>query len=231
MNKSTVFSYFNRVKMPCFSLSSVPTFMKKMRNIQPIVGGHYYHIYNRGISGQKIFLEKKNYSFFLEKFKEYTSKVANILAYTLLEDHFHALVYVKEDKHNEVKGSCLQVPNHPDFCRQMTHFFTIYVQSFNKQYQRKGSLFVSPFRRKLIESDLYLGSVMFYIHANAEHHGYIDDFRDWPYSSYGQIVDGQSELIDTAWIYEWFGSRGNFIKFHTSNQKLMTERKWVIEPK
>ncbi|HMH32789.1 MAG TPA: hypothetical protein VK543_07150 [Puia sp.] len=190
-----------------------------MRHIQPILEGHYYHIYNRGINGTDIFLEKKNYFYFLEKFEEYTSKVAYVRAYCLLKNHFHALVYVKENT----------MEKKLDFSKQLGCFFNAYAQAFNKQYGRKGSLFTSPFRRKLIESELYISSVIFYIHANAQHHGFVTDFREWPYSSYPQIIDGSSTLINSSWLFDWFGDKRMFIRFHENNKVLMEESQWVLE--
>jgi len=198
-----------------------------MRNIQPILEGRYFHIYNRGVNGESIFRDNKDYFFFIEKLEEYVKKVATIHAYCLLRNHFHILVYIKENatepKRDGKAGITL------DFSKQLGYFFNKYAQAFNRRHERKGSLFTSPFRRKLIESDLYISSVIFYIHANAQHHGFVTDFREWPYSSYPQIIDGGSTLINPSWLFDWFGDKKMFIRFHESNKVLMEESQWVLE--
>jgi len=198
-----------------------------MRNIEPVVEGNYYHIYNRGIDGEPIFRENSNYLYFLRKYEEYISGVADTLAYSLLRDHFHALVFVK---HNVfVKRSDQQGDIKLDFSKQLGHFLNGYAQAYNRKYHRAGSLFESPFRRKIIKEDLYLGSVMFYIHANAQHHGLVKDFRAWSFSSYSLLANDQPTLANCKWMRDWFGSRENFIRFHNANYKLMNSKTWVLE--
>ena len=58
-------------------------------NLQPITEGNYFHIYNRGVNGENIFKEEKNYYFFLAQYKKYCAPVFETLAYALLKNHFH----------------------------------------------------------------------------------------------------------------------------------------------
>lgn len=41
--------------------------------------GQYYHVYNRGNNKENIFIEEKNYNYFLEKVKKYILPIADIL--------------------------------------------------------------------------------------------------------------------------------------------------------
>ncbi|HET6555917.1 MAG TPA: hypothetical protein VFG54_01295, partial [Prolixibacteraceae bacterium] len=56
---------------------------------------HLYHLYNRGNNSQKIFYNRENYLFFLKKIKLYVLPYADILAWVLMPNHFHIMVYVK----------------------------------------------------------------------------------------------------------------------------------------
>ena len=58
--------------------------------------GELYHIYNRGNNRDKIFYSHRNYVFFLEKVNTYVSPYADILAWCLMPNHFHLMVYVRE---------------------------------------------------------------------------------------------------------------------------------------
>ena len=60
--------------------------------------GYYYHIYNRGNNSKKIFYKKENYLFFIEKMKEYLSPFVSIIAWCLLPNHFHFVVFVHRDR-------------------------------------------------------------------------------------------------------------------------------------
>ena len=55
---------------------------------------HIYHIYNRGNNSQRIFFNRDNYLFFLKKVKRYIYPYADILAWCLMPNHFHLMVYV-----------------------------------------------------------------------------------------------------------------------------------------
>jgi putative transposase len=55
---------------------------------------HIYHIYNRGNNSQKVFFNRENYLFFLQKIKKYITPFADILAWCLMPNHFHIMVYV-----------------------------------------------------------------------------------------------------------------------------------------
>lgn len=58
-----------------------------------------YHVFNRGINGINIFIEDKNYTYFLEKYDKYLSPIADTFAYCLLKNHFHiALKIISTEK-------------------------------------------------------------------------------------------------------------------------------------
>ena len=56
---------------------------------------HIYHIYNRGNNSQNIFFTRDNYLFFLEKIRKHILPYADVLAWCLMPNHFHLMVYVK----------------------------------------------------------------------------------------------------------------------------------------
>ena len=55
----------------------------------PFYTNQYYHIYNRGNNGEKIFYSPANYTFFLKRFAHYFSDSAEALAYCLLPNHLN----------------------------------------------------------------------------------------------------------------------------------------------
>lgn len=55
-----------------------------------------YHIFNRGNNGENIFIEDKNYYYFLGLLKKHILPIADIYAYCLLKNHFHLLLKIKD---------------------------------------------------------------------------------------------------------------------------------------
>ena len=55
-----------------------------------------YHIYNQGNNRQKIFFTRENYLFFLNKIKMHILPHADIVAWCLMPNHFHLMIYVKD---------------------------------------------------------------------------------------------------------------------------------------
>ena len=55
---------------------------------------HIYHIYNRGNNSQRVFFNRNNYLFFLEKVKQYVLPYSDVLAWCLMPTHFHLMVFV-----------------------------------------------------------------------------------------------------------------------------------------
>lgn len=146
-------------------------------NIQPVTEGQYFHIYNRGVNGENIFKEKGNYYLFLERYRFYCSDILQTLAYCLLKNHFHLLVYVKENvevPRRDGKDRLFKL----NASKQLGHLFNSYAQSVNKMYNRTGPLFESPFERKLVDDEQYIMSMIWYCHRNPLHHGFVDDLRD-----------------------------------------------------
>jgi putative transposase len=58
--------------------------------------GHIYHIYNQGNNHHKIFFQRENYLFFLKKIHEHILPYCDVIAWCLMPNHFHLMVYVRE---------------------------------------------------------------------------------------------------------------------------------------
>ncbi len=100
-----------------------------------------YHIYNQGNNKIKIFYHQWNYIFFKEKIRVYILPYADILAWALLPNHFHLLVYLKE-----VEITHRVTPSHPvSKTRTLNDSIAImlrsYTRAINKETKRSGSLF------------------------------------------------------------------------------------------
>ena len=193
--------------------------------IEALEPGNYYHIYNRGNNGDKIFFEDANYTYFLQLYKKYISPVANTLAWCLMRNHFHFLVYLKEEleiNRLDFKYSTRSEVSLIDPSRQLSHLFNAYTQAINKKYSRTGSLFEKPFERKRITSEDYLKKLIFYIHNNPVHHSISDKISSYPWTSYHEFLREEDIIVKRTEVIELFADLENFKKYH--------QKEHIIEP-
>ena len=195
--------------------------------IQPLIEGNYFHIYNRGVNGEDIFKEERNYYYFLEQYKTYCSAVFDTMAYALLKNHFHLFVYIKEN---------VQVPRYDgkgtvklNASKQLSHFFNSYAQSINKSSHRTGSLFESPFERKLVNDNSYFTDMIFYCHYNPQLHGFVKNFKEWKFTSYHNILANNESICASKKVLDWFGDAIAFEKAHEGRHEGRRENRFLIE--
>lgn len=177
----------------------------------PLQSGCYYHIYNRGNNKENIFREPRNYNYFLLLWKKYIEPVSLTFAYSLQPNHFHFLIFIKENI-EEIKIS-----------KAFSNCFNAYAKSINKAYNRTGSLFQERFGRKYISDEKYFAEIIFYIHTNSQMHGITDDFTTYSYSSYLSLLSDKPTLLQREEVIDWFGSKKEFINFHKSNMEITIE--------
>jgi putative transposase len=210
---------------------------------EPLAYGRYYHIYNRGNNGENLFVEPRNYPYFLQQYAKHIRPVAATYAYCLLPNHFHLLIrtYTPEEQeayHQSVQigsiskiepisettpkiGSISKIDpisraifKQREPSRAFNNPFIAYSRALNKAVQRTGALFESPFGRKPIDNDSYLICLAVYIHRNPQRHGLTADFCDWSWSSYKAIISSQPIKLERDDVLTWFGGRDNFIEAH-----------------
>ena len=183
-----------------------------MTKPEPLQYGHFYHIYNRGNNGEILFREERNYPYFLKLYANYIEPMAETYAYCLMGNHFHLLVRFKPEDCQSSKDwqSCSQV----HASRAFSNLFSTYTKAFNKSYQRTGSLFEKPFRRKLVDNDRYFTTLVVYIHRNPQKHAFTTDFRKWPYSSYAAVLSARPTRVQRDAVLDWFGGRIGYEELH-----------------
>lgn len=161
----------------------------------------YYHVYNRSVGKDKLFFNDENYKYFLKRYSYYLNDKLATYAFCLLPNHFHLLVKPKL--------------NNPEIIiESFRKFFISYSMSINKQQNRKGNLFQSNFKRKIIDNEDYLLQIVYYIHTNPRHHKKTNDCLNYKYSSYKKIIGNQKTRLEKRELLNWFQTKENFIKYH-----------------
>jgi putative transposase len=149
--------------------------------------GTCYHLFNRGNNRENIFPSRDCYPLFLHLYTYHIAPFVETYAYCLLRNHYHLLVRVRSESEilrwlgrSRIEEKKLRLlPS-----RHFSNFFNAYAKKINLIFHRTGSLFQHPFRRVVVGDDRQLRTVIAYIHQNPERHRLVEDYRDWPFSSY-----------------------------------------------
>ena len=190
--------------------------------------GEFYHIFNRALDNQPIFVNKRDCQrfvdvlFFYQKnpqirfshfinlplkereniFKQLNKnkKIVGILAFVLMPNHFHFLVQQKEEN-----GISL-------FLSRVTNSYTRY---YNIKYKRKGDLFESVFKAVRVETEEQLIHLSRYIHINPVVSFFIDekDLISYTFSSFSEYLKGRSLLLDLEPVLNHFKNPQDYKKF------------------
>jgi hypothetical protein len=177
----------------------------------PLEHGFYYHIFNRGNNHENIFPQQRNYQYFMELWWKHIYPIADTLAFGLLRNHFHASVFVKYKE--DLKDTKLKDPS-----QYFANFFNAYSRGVNNAIGRSGALFERPFERILITDEAYLMRLIVYIHQNPQKHKFVEDFRDWPYTSYTELLGTKETRLKRDKVLELFGGRDGLVRYHQEIQ-------------
>jgi len=200
--------------------------------------GEIYHIYNHANGSDNLFLEDRNYNYFLDKVIIHLLPVAEIYAYCLMPNHFHLVTGIRETKEIETRLNLrivtvgLDVEERKLFVEKkiskaFSNLFSSYTQSFNKLYNRKGSLFMPNFKNNLIEGDLEFCKIVHYTHANPVHHGFVRALDEWKYSSYKSMLSFKNTNLERKYVLDRFDGVKGFQDYHT--QPIDLKMKWANE--
>jgi len=119
-----------------------------------------FHIYNRGNNRDLVFYSRRNYLFFLEKIKTYILPYGDVIAWCLMPNHFHLMVYVNEVELNLLNG-IIACPTSNIVVKKRTLNQSIsimlrsYTNAIQKQEARTGALFQEETKAVLLTDSLH----------------------------------------------------------------------------
>jgi putative transposase len=189
-----------------------------------------YHIYNKSIANEEIFNYKRsidraldliNFCRFIQELRysrfkllpgeireEYYNKMlkkpplVEIYAYSIMPTHYHILL--KQLQENGIASF-------------ISKFQNAFAKYFNKKNNRKGGLFIRPFKAKRIASDELFLHVSRYIHLNPVTSYLInfDNLVNDQRSSFSYYLDSKhvNKLINTKLASSLVGSKNKYKKF------------------
>ncbi|HEY3371512.1 MAG TPA: hypothetical protein VGK10_11720 [Prolixibacteraceae bacterium] len=178
----------------------------------------YYHIWNQGNNRDNLFYSSHNYEYFIRLYAEHLDPVVETYAFCLLPNHFHLLVRTKYWVQQNDETTQKEKMNPVSLAFQ--RFFAAYSQAINVQERRTGSLFQKPFKRLELTSPSQLAYLVFYIHANPQKHGIVEDFRQYPWSSYERVLRDRPSKLNKEAVLGWFQDKENYIAYHAGRSDL-----------
>lgn len=173
--------------------------------IIPLVNDEFYHLFNRGINKQPIFLNARDYSKAIETFEFYSSiePIASFSKFLKLarEEREKLWQEMRKGKHLvEIISYCL-MPNHFHFLLKQIEdggiskflrlFQDSYTRYFNTKYERFGPILQGQFKAVRIESDNQLLHLSRYLHLNPYTSYLVKDFascENYPWSSFAEYL-------------------------------------------
>lgn len=196
----------------------------------PIVAGEIYHVFNRSIARQSIFISDRDsqraievidfyrhkdlpmrFSYYsrlpvyqkqkLTKIIAETSSIIEILAFCLMPNHVHFLLKSLTDN---------------GIIQFMSNFQNSYAKYFNIRHERTGTLFQPMFKAVRIESEEQLIHVSRYIHLNPVT-SYIlktiEELETYPWTSYPEYLGKNTGFTSKDLVLGYFKNSTEYSKF------------------
>lgn len=158
-----------------------------------VIPGQPQHVIQRGNNRDVIFAADEDYHFYLTKLGDACQKYdCEIHAYILMTNHVHLLM----TPHSENGIS-----------KVMQSLGRYYVQYFNHQYRRTGTLWEGRYKATVLDSEQYLLICSRYIELNPVRAGMVDQPAAYTWSSYQSNALGKNNpLITPHPVYLALGS-------------------------
>jgi putative transposase len=174
---------------------------------QTLQEGGYYHIYNRSNGKEFIFNRSEDKNEFLKRFTDLVVPYCDVLAYCLMGNHFHFVLYCKPlnddlkqgiSKENTAiaRNFLEEEVDYNDFLvSQFARLFLGFSKYYNNKYERNGNLFQKKFKRIAQETVEKVASRICYVHHNPIHHDAASFYDGYEYSSFNAYLNKKTTKL------------------------------------
>jgi putative transposase len=133
------------------------------------IGGHVYHVLNRGNGGAVVFHKDADYQAFLDLLADAKARYpVEVLGFCLMPNHFHLILQ----------------PSTPDALSPfMQWWLTSHVRRYHQHYRGHGHVWQGRFKSFPIQQDAHLLTVLRYVLRNPVRAGLVTRPYEWPWSS------------------------------------------------
>jgi putative transposase len=144
--------------------------------------GAVYHVTSRGAGHAPIVRTDDDRRLFLDVLGEAMLRFdAEVLAYCLLDDHYHLVLHTRRG----------------NLSRLMRHLNGVYTQTFTRTHDLPGRLFQGRFKAILVDREAYLLDLCLHVERNPVALGMVRSAGDWMWSSYPAHI---GEVPTPVWL-------------------------------
>ncbi|MCA9471569.1 MAG: transposase [Nitrospirales bacterium] len=139
------------------------------RTARASVGGICYHVLNRGNALADVFHDVEDYQAFLKLLqRSVEERGMRIVAFCLMPNHFHALVWPRVDR---------------ELSQWMQWLLTTHVRRYHRMYQSSGHVWQGRFKAFPVQQDEHVLMVRRYIEQNPVRSRLVTKAEEWRWSS------------------------------------------------
>jgi putative transposase len=153
------------------------------RRARSIVGGYAYHVLNRANGRLRLFKKNADFAAFEQVLSEAHARVSlRILAYAVMGNHWHFVVWPKRGKNEEVS----------EFFRWLT---VTHSQRWHAHHGTAGMghVYQGRFKSFPIATDEHLTTVMRYVERNPLRAELVARAEEWPWGSLHRRINGSDD--------------------------------------
>jgi REP element-mobilizing transposase RayT len=177
----------------------------------PIQKGGVYHIYNHSIGSEKPFKLERDFKRMISDLSLRLPAVSEVYAFCILSNHMHLMLKVTAEP--------------AKFSKTMGDALNAYAKWYNTLNHRMGGMFVSPFKRRLVNDHAYMSGLPWYIHRNPLHHHITPNWETYPWSSYQYYVNPHQApaFLNTSFLLNHYGGQAQMLAHHQAAFALWKE--------
>ena len=139
------------------------------RPLRQAIGDLCYHVLNRGNGGMQVFHKPQDYQAFVGLIGDACERLPlRILAYCLMPNHFHLVLWPYQDG---------------DLSGWMHWLTTSHVRRYHRHYAGTGHVWQGRFKSFPVQSDEHLYRVLRYVERNPLRAGLVARAEEWRWSS------------------------------------------------
>jgi REP element-mobilizing transposase RayT len=173
--------------------------MASRNSIREAISDAVFHVYNRGVARQEIFVDSHDYRRFKLQLAESLAAepTVSIWAYCLMPNHFHFLLHQEDGQ---------------GMANFMQRVGIAYAMYFNKRQNRVGPLYQGRYKAVRVVGPGHLMEESRYVHLNPQRAGL--GWRQYQHSSIGVYLGERADPIaDPLPVLELFDHPSDYQRY------------------
>ncbi len=153
------------------------------------IKSNFIHVVTKGIKKEFIFYKEKYKNEYISLLNKYLNEIKELkmLSYCIMDNHAHILTYTTE------------INKLSEFMKKLNTAYAIY---YNEKEEREGYVFANRYYTQTIKDEIHLLACIKYIHENPVKAGLVNNAKEYKYSSYKKMKNGEIDLEVINSIFE-----------------------------